>query len=293
MYLEKVKGLTILILFILIINVLFLTACDIWMKPMVPFIEEATSVTVIFVHPDNGSESILRTHFGRKITAPEFTRGGYEMKWYNESSNKAWLFEYNTANKKIIKLYGKWIPSLIVGEEGPGGGIIYYRSETGFIVQGTGTGSSGSWPDSYTAHYLEAAPSNIERSNITWASANHLIPSLSQNSIDTTDWVIGRGRLNTAIIIAHGSENSYNTLASSECIVLSQGGKNDWFLPSIDELDLFYQSNVHDITTGGYWASSQRAINYALYFDFGNGVRDYMFKINTGTGIVVRAIRAF
>ena len=70
------------------------------------------------------------------------------------------------------------------------------------------------------------------------------------------------------------------------------GGKNDWFLPSKDELNEMYNAKTHlGISSGWFWSSSQYSYNtsaWSQYFgddlQFGNG-KDY--------GFTVRAIRAF
>ena len=102
--------------------------------------------------------------------------------------------------------------------------------------------------DGSTAHYLEASPDDII--GLFWASGsaadiNQLIPGLSQTSSDQTDWAIGRGRLNTAIIIAHGAENGYTTPAASACMALTQGGQIDWFLPSRLEFNALYSNKTN------------------------------------------------
>jgi len=128
-----------------------------------------------------------------------------------------------------------------VGDIIPNRGIITYVADgqsgrsLGFTVQGYGNSGDVGYFAEYTAYYLEAAPETLEQRR--WAEVQgHLIPGLSQNGTDETDWGIGRGRFNTAAIIADSVANDYTAPAASFCAALTTGGKQDWFLPSINEL---------------------------------------------------------
>jgi len=183
-----------------------------------------------------------------------------------------------------------------IGDTGPAGGKIFYIDETGFNVPGytEGTGETEYLNyTGYTAYYLEAAPSNVAGTK-TWASTFVLIPGLSQNSSDQTDWVIGRGRRNTAIIIAHGNNYTtpYTTPAASECKSLATGGRTDWFLPSKNKLNQIYlRRNDLGIASSGYfWSSSQYDNVYAWNQNFFNG-NQYFGTKDSNYG--VRAIRVF
>jgi len=184
-----------------------------------------------------------------------------------------------------------------IGDTGPGGGIIFYVADGGgsparnpFIVPASPDGYTPAWT-AYTAYYLEAAPVDISGTQL-WASENHLIPNLS--SMDETDWIIGRGRLNTALIIAHGAANSYTTPAASACRDLAG---DDWFLPSrneLNELYKLYEENGRNfygnLTDGVYWSSSQFNSMYAWGHVF---VIDYEVDRPKGSDDSVRAVRAF
>lgn len=83
--------------------------------------------------------------------------------------------------------------------------------------------------------------------------------------------------------------------AARICIELSQGGYSDWYLPSLDELQLVYD-NLHNNGLGGfsssaYWSSTEYSDGsaWALYFD--KGKKDWYSKSNGKT--FVRAIRSF
>ena len=112
-----------------------------------------------------------------------------------------------------------------LGAEGPGKGKIFYRSEAGFIMTDTGD----------IAHYLEVAPADLTPPLLQWASS-----SFMSTRIDGTQYDIGTGRKNTTIILA--TDN--NAPAAAVCNNYNGNGKNDWFLPSREEL--FELFNVRD-----------------------------------------------
>jgi hypothetical protein len=162
----------------------------------------------------------------------------------------------------------------------------------GFIVQGYSGGSGATAHlnfDGYIAYYLEAAPTNMAL--LIWGP-EELILGLSQGSTDQIDWAIGRGRMNTAIIIAHEITFPYGgTYAASACAALNIGGKTDWFLPSKNELNALAQiRGQYGIpNSGDFWSSSQATIGDVWFQDFDNGVQD-----NGGKGLnLVHAVRAF
>jgi len=187
-----------------------------------------------------------------------------------------------------------------IGETGPAGGIIFYVADgqggrsLGFTVQGSPTGYTPAWSN-YTAYYLEAAPSNISEMQM-WSSGDPIydrIPGLSQDQTDEIDWAIGRGRMNTAIIIARGIDQSYITPAASACVALTTGDKVDWFLPSKNELNELRQNRGQPgiPSTGAFWSSSQASQfdAWGQFFTTSNDQGAY----SKGDAEYIRPIRAF
>jgi len=178
-----------------------------------------------------------------------------------------------------------------IGHTGPAGGVIFYSTEFNFFT-GTTVGDT----TTVKRYYLEAAPANIATTLIWANNRTDLIPGLSNWDVlenREIDWAIGRGRLNTAIIIARGISQSYTTPAASACADLRTGDKDDWFLPSRNELNALAQiGGQHGIpNTDLFWSSSQSSsINaWSQGFDTGNqavGAKDH-FNFH------VRAVRAF
>jgi hypothetical protein len=154
-----------------------------------------------------------------------------------------------------------------IGQTGPGGGIVFFDKGN----------NNGGW------QYLEAASSD-QSTGIEWGCYGTAIPG--------TQWSVGSGDANTTLIVAGCNET---TFAAKLCADLTLGGQTDWFLPSVDELDLMFR-NLHVYGQGNfdmstyYWSSAEFDYNIALVFDFGNEWFNTFEKYNTG---YVRAVRAF
>jgi hypothetical protein len=152
-----------------------------------------------------------------------------------------------------------------IGDIGPGGGVVFYRSAVTF---------GDDW------HYLEAAPENISGTK-AWGSSGHT----STGAIGTA---IGTGKANTdAILVA-----DINAPAAKACADYNTVGKDDWFLPSKDELKEMYKqkSKITGITSNLYWSSSEVRDDIAWGQGFLFGLRDGEYKIVEAR---VRAVRAF
>lgn len=100
---------------------------------------------------------------------------------------------------------------------------------------------------------------------------------------------IGDGQSNTETINASCPDPN---IAAGLCDNSTENGYNDWFLPSLDELNqLFLQKVVvGGFIDGIYWTSSSWTYDMAAYQDFSNGIQA---EDSRGFGYRVRAIRAF
>ncbi|MCL2174751.1 MAG: bacterial Ig-like domain-containing protein [Treponema sp.] len=130
-----------------------------------------------------------------------------------------------------------------VGDTGPGGGTIFYYNANGFTVTGFGT-----------CYYLEAAPLNTVTQK-RWSTVTGNPFPVIDDAANTA--AIGAGKNNTALILA-GDPTAPAALA---CVSYNGGGKNDWFLPSIDELQELYKLRNRLGITASYrfWSSTQIA----------------------------------
>jgi uncharacterized protein YjdB len=193
--------------------------------------------------------------------APNKNEYNGKLGWYKDvecTDDNEWNFAIHTVTGNIT-LHAKWRPYKL-GEIGPGGGKIFYRDDNGFTIT----------YNSSTAHYLEAAPTDVlgtnglPHSSIAWSSS-----SKGEENISTENG-IGTGRKNTANIDEGDGGSQY---AAKSCINYGENTQN-WFLPSKDELQVLCSMNstlsLGLITTTGtnngrYWSSSQAPINGTKY----------------------------
>jgi len=150
-----------------------------------------------------------------------------------------------------------------IGDIGPGSGIIFY--DKGNDLEG--------W------RYMEAAVDFDITSSHAWG--------YFFNDIGTQT-TIGTGKENTRLMLAAGAAP-----AAQACVDYRGGGKNDWFLPSKDELnELYKQRNYFESTRLSFWSSSQGNEYNAWNQNFDNGKQEYNDNTND-FAYSVRAIRSF
>jgi hypothetical protein len=166
----------------------------------------------------------------------------------------------------------------VLGDAGPGGGIVFYDA-----------GSMQSW-----GRFLEAGP---------------LLPATEwcgddwERDVAGTKDAIGAGAANTELMVAACEAGAATTVSDYD-----GGGKNDWFLPSKDELNELYEQRD---SVGGfglpgndwssfetYWSSTQSDasvpqgftdVAWAQDFDGGAQRGDW----GKGNAFGVRPVRAF
>lgn len=154
-----------------------------------------------------------------------------------------------------------------IGDKGPAGGWVFYDK---------GDNSNG-W------RYLEAAPKDSGSGK--WGCTNKSIPGAQGVKP-------GTGKANTrAIVKGCGESNTAAKIAAA----YRGGGKNDWYLPSKDELNLIYtnlfKKSIGDISSPMYWSSSEISAKEAWLQSFFEGEQLKNDKSEDAGGI--RAIRAF
>ena len=172
--------------------------------------------------------------------------------------------------------------SLEIGDIGPGGGIVFYRNAEGFTMT----------DDNSAVYYLEAAPEN-QGAAMQWASPDFIDSNYGGSAIGVwteiagIETAIGTGRKNTDLILAADE----SAPAASVCKNYNGGGKDDWFLPSKDELNELYNQRSHvGITAGYFWTSSQVSDDWAFGMNFAYGTTLNQQKNVNG---FPRAVRAF
>jgi hypothetical protein len=164
--------------------------------------------------------------------------------------------------------------------------------------------------DTYiTAYYLEVWTGDVANIRWSWANESNMsytytdVPQVQQahDTNNITKW-IGYGLRNTRIIVAAmnaktSPDDQDKLLANRDAQVAStaKGGYNDWFLPSVDELNAMWIAKYtpHSVTglpgSVYVWSSSQFN-NNARYQRFSNGSQGTDPKSDPNH---VRAVRAF
>ena len=163
---------------------------------------------------------------------------------------------YQSNNDLLDSLYGKTFQ----------GGLIFYLN----TANGTGL----------------VAASSDQSSSIGWNNDNQII-----ESVNSTSTGIGTGNSNTTAIVEVMKDGSY---AAKLCAELNLSGYSDWFLPSLDELNMMYL-NLHlkglgsfniSSPNGHYWSSSEQSHGGAWSQFFRSGGQS---NLNTLGKLYVRA----
>ena len=192
----------------------------------------------------------------------------------------------------------------VVGDTGPGGGIVFYVSATNF----TSTGSDCN----ITCKYLEAAPTNWLTDTIgdprrSWVT--NVLSNRSSLVVGADGTAIGSGYQNSLDIVAQ-TGNVADSSAAVFARAYQGNSKTDWYLPSKDELNELckYAKNtgqavggairciggsdatLRGFTADGYWSSSEidstRALGQLFSGgDHGNVTKDF--------ALLMRPVRAF
>jgi hypothetical protein len=174
----------------------------------------------------------------------------------------------------------------VVGDTGPGGGIVVYTS---------GTGSS---------KYMEVSRSNWY--NATETAFRWCYPE-TETLTGASGTAIGTGRTNTTAMRAVCTSNGAAYWITFKNNNGGVGGKTDWFLPSKDELNYVCRyarqlSESTEVCSGGtlragfvgasYWSSSEYNATTAWYQNFSNGGQARVDGLK-GTSVYVRVVRFF
>ena len=205
-----------------------------------------------------------------------------------------------------------------LGDDGPGGGKIFYYLAAGFNCGAnfTDTGS----PTGGKCKWLEVAPSGwggASEPRRTWSTAALNSTDVSgvsnESSAYNNQLGIGLGYKNSIAIVNQGNDT---TTAAGTARSYTGGSNNDWYLPTTAELNVLCQwqggvatsvttvcsfatrnSTIYGAGTAGfsndyYWSSSEVASSNTWSQNFTNntGTQSNINKFNL---ISVRAIRAF
>jgi len=132
------------------------------------------------------------------------------------------------------------------GDFGPGGGIIFYADETnGFALE----------------YYMQESPEVESGDTAIWGSTSGIALNTDSPSSITVS-----GRTNTEAIVSYhngiGFESEY---AALKCYQSTQGGKNDWYLPTSAEMMeiINYNPDIY-ASAGGFWTSDEQNAENAI-----------------------------
>lgn len=187
-----------------------------------------------------------------------------------------------------------------IGSTGPGGGIVFYDA-----------GSQQSW-----GRYLEFAPvgwtAGMKNPSFIWCadgdgSISHLAGSITDVNLKASvGFEVGKGKANTDLMLAGCGSGAANTARAYR-----GGDKNDWYLPSKDELNELCKFSKYQATgkvdvrcfrgtsfRGGfvseyYWSSSEAEGRAAWIQTFVLGDTGTQSTKLKNWELMVRPIRAF
>ena len=137
----------------------------------------------------------------------------------------------------------------------------------------------------------------VDKTDLSTSQAWSNVSSLAIGSSAQSNW---DGLSNSNAIVGQaGHTNS----AAALCLNSTNGGQNDWYLPSIQELSMLWNnyytvarslsqiSGATQMSRSYYWSSSEDYSSLAWYFAFNDGgANGSSFKDDT---LYVRAVRAF
>ncbi len=190
----------------------------------------------------------------------------------------AGLTIYNTQSKTLECYNGtSWNSTAHYIGENYGGGIVFYVYDNG-------------------QHGLIAATTNANGGvGVRW-SAGTYTTTMAVGGRSQTGTGMGAGKLNTQLIIASQGTGDGATYAARICQDYSVTSGNvtyqDWYLPSLEELNLLYlQKNiVGGLGNSNFWSSSESVSNLSWIKFFWDGNTICSAKNNA---FMVRPVRAF
>jgi len=179
-----------------------------------------------------------------------------------------------------------------IGDVGPGTGIVFYVSDSGFACGPTLAS---------TCNYLEAARDYWNDLVDDYASATGAYFWDQRNpkgliGANAQGTAIGTGFRNTRAAIAFPLDNSSRAVHVADSYSLGAFGVtvDDWYLPAKDELLALFANRPNSLLSfppGGYWSSTETDATQVGEVNFANGAWNANSATFNYSG--VRPIRAF
>ena len=190
-------------------------------------------------------------------------------------------------------IHAKTAESIIGGNAGGGnGGFSHYIGEEfggGVIFH--------LWKDKLGAEHGLVVATSDQSTAQTWSNIKDI--EIGQTAKSSWD-----GLSNSNAIV---NQSGHTSSAAKLCLDLVSGGQNDWYLPSIQELNMLWNnyftvvkslaqiSGATQLGSAAYWSSSENDNSNAWSFGFssGNASISYGLDGNKSNASFVRAVRAF
>ena len=185
-------------------------------------------------------------------------------------------------------IHAKTAESIVGGNAGGGnGGFSHYIGEEfggGVIFH--------LWKDKLGAEHGLVVATTDQSAAQAWSNIQNV--EIGQTAKSSWD-----GLSNSNAIV---NQSGHTSSAAKLCLDLVSGGQNDWYLPSIQELNMLWNnyftvvkslaqiSGATQLGSAAYWSSSERANGSAWAFSFNYGYASTSIKDGT---TFVRAVRAF
>ena len=180
----------------------------------------------------------------------------------------------------------------VVGDVGPGTGVVFYASTGGFACGPTLAA---------TCNYLEAARDYWNNLVDDYASAtgNYFYDRRNPKGligINAQGSAIGTGYRNTRAAIAFPLDDASRAVHVADSYSVTAFGStvDDWYLPAKDELLALYNNRPNSLLSfppGGYWSSTETDASQVGEVNFANGGWNANYATFNYSG--VRPIRAF
>lgn len=211
---------------------------------------------------------------GENVTKPsDPIKDDYRFyNWYrDENLTIIWDFSNDKVVSDII-LYAKYTK---IGVVSPSGGYIFFDDEEDGIDDLPGI------------RFLEAAPIDYD-TELVWGKFDNVV-------VGADGTALGTGAQNSLDIITADDTPDKAADACSTYTIINNGVTySDWYLPSIDELNLIYtnlkQNNLGGLESEWYWSSSESSALKSWTFAFGSG-SSYLNSKNVSN--YIRPVRSY